>query len=475
MAVDPTGSMPSRPVCSRQMNSWLAAAAVYRHPRVIAILFLGFSSGLPLALTGQTLSLWLKDEGLSLTAIGLFAAVGTPYALKFLWAPIMDKAWIPGLSVALGRRRSWLIVTQFLLIVAMLALGFSGPSSNIGLTAVLALGVAFASASQDIVIDAYRVEILEERQFAAGAAAIVFGYRVGMLVSGAGALYLASVMAWPMVYAAMAVLVLVGVATVLLNPEPAVAETAETSAREREIEDWLAARPHLTGPLGAALAWLYIAVVCPFAEFMGRPAWVAILLFVIFYKFGDSLAGVMTFPFLDDIGFSKIDIANVAKVFGFAATLAGLALGGALMAGVGLYRSLWICGILQLVSNLMFAVQAMVGADIALLALTIGLENLAGGMGTAVFVAYLSSLCNVAYTATQYALLSSFMVVARTWLSSSGGALAEWLDWIGFFLLTTGAAVPGLILLWWLGRAGMAARPGGRADTRFQTSGGPET
>ncbi len=446
------------------MKSWLAAAAVYRNPRVIAILFLGFSSGLPLALTGQTLSLWLKDEGLSLTAIGLFAAVGTPYALKFLWAPIMDKARIPGLTNLLGRRRSWLIVTQVALIATTLALGFSGPAANIGVTAMLAVAVAFASASQDIVVDAYRVEILEEHQFAAGAAAIVFGYRVGMLVSGAGALYLASAFAWPMVYAAMAVLVLVGVATVLLNPEPERGETPDSIAREDEVRVWLAARPHLSGPIGAAMAWLYIAVVCPFAEFMARPAWVAILLFVIFYKFGDSLAGVMTFPFLDDIGFTKIDIANVAKVFGFAATLAGLALGGALMAGLGLYRSLWICGALQLVSNLMFAVQAMAGADITLLALTIGLENLAGGMGTAVFVAYLSSLCNVAYTATQYALLSSFMVVARTWLSASGGAMAEWLDWVGFFLLTTGAAVPGLILLWWLGRAGMAVRPGRRAE-----------
>lgn len=448
------------------MKSWIAAAAVYRHPRVVAILFLGFSSGLPLALTGQTLSLWLKDEGLSLTAIGLFAAVGTPYALKFLWAPVMDKARLPVLTALLGRRRSWLIAAQAALIAATLALGFSDPAANVGLAAVLALAVAFASASQDVVIDAYRVEILEEHQFAAGAAAIVFGYRVGMLVSGAGALYLASAVAWPVVYAAMAALILVGVATALLNPEPAARATPDSLAREAEVEAWLAARPGLSGRAGAALGWLYVAVVCPFAEFMARPAWIAILLFVVFYKFGDSLAGVMTYPFLDDVGFTKIDIANVAKVFGFAATLAGLALGGALMAGVGLYRSLWICGVLQLVSNLMFAVQAAAGADLALLAVTIGLENLAGGMGTAVFVAYLSSLCNVAYTATQYALLSSFMVTARTWLSSSGGALAEWLDWIGFFVLTTGAAVPGLILLWWLGRAGMHTRPaiGNRSD-----------
>ena len=257
--------------------------------------------------------------------------------------------------------------------------------------------MAFASASQDIVIDAYRVEILEEHQFAAGAAAIVFGYRIGMLVSGArrslsskrrrmarglrgdgrpdfswGSLRRCSIPSRP--YGQ--------------HPNP--------SRREAEVGAWLADQPNLSGRLGAALGWLYVAVICPFSEFMARPAWIAILLFVVFYKFGDSLAGVMTFPFLDDVGFTKIDIANVAKVFGFAATLAGLALGGTLMAGAGLYRSLWICGVLQLASNLMFAVQAMVGADLTLLAVTIGLENLAGGMGTAVFVAYLSSLCNVA-------------------------------------------------------------------------------
>ncbi len=287
------------------MTSWLAAAAVYRHPRVIAILFLGFSSGLPLALTGETLSLWLKDEGLSLTAIGLFAAVGTPYALKFLWAPVMDKARLPGLTVMLGRRRSWLVVTQSALIVATLALGFSAPAANVGLTAALALAVAFASASQDIVIDAYRVEILKEHQFAAGAAAVVFGYRIGMLVSGAGALYFASAVAWPAVYAAMAALILVGVATALLSPEPAVRATPDSLARESEVGAWLAGRPRLSGRLGAALGWLYIAAVCPFVEFMARPAWVAILLFVVFYKFGDSLAGVMTFPLISTTSGSR--------------------------------------------------------------------------------------------------------------------------------------------------------------------------
>jgi PAT family beta-lactamase induction signal transducer AmpG len=444
------------------MRAWLQAAAVYRHPRVVAILFLGFASGLPLALTGQTLALRLQDDGLSLTAIGLFAAAGTPYALKFMWAPLVDRLPLPLLTRTLGRRRGWLIAIQAALAGAVIALGWTPPAAALATTAALAVLVAFCSASQDIVIDAYRVEVLAERQYAAGAAAIVFGYRVGMLVSGAGALYLASTLPWSWVYTAMAALVGIGMVTVLLNPEPEVAETPEAVAREDAARNWLAARPHLPRPAGRALAWLNVAVLGPFAEFVARPGWAGILAFVVLYKFGDSLAGVMTFPFLADIGFTKIDIANVAKVFGFAATLAGLALGGGLMAGAGLYRSLWICGLLQLASNLMFAVQAVVGADLAMLALTIGLENLAGGMGTAVFVAYLSSLCNVAYTATQYALLSSFMVVARTWLSSSGGVLAEAFDWVGFFLLTTGAALPGLLLLAWLRRAGVGFAFDGR-------------
>jgi PAT family beta-lactamase induction signal transducer AmpG len=441
------------------MHRWLAAAAVYRDTRIVALFFLGFSSGLPLALSFATLTVWLSEAGVSLAAIGLFAAVGTPYALKFLWAPLIDRLPLPLMTRVFGRRRGWMLVTQAALILAILGLGASDPAADPGLTALAALLVAFCSASQDIVIDAYRVEILEERQLAAGAASLVFGYRVGMLVSGAGALYLASAVSWSLTYAVMAALIGVGVVTVLLNPEPVANATAERAARERQARAYLGREPRLAGRGGEALTWLYVTVVAPFAEFVARRGWLAILLFVMLYKFGDSLAGVMTNPFLVEIGFTKIEIANVGKIYGFTATMVGLALGGALMNGVGLYRSLWVCGILQLLSNFLFAVQAMVGADLALLALTIGFENLAGGMGTAAFVAYLSSLCNVAYTATQYALLSSFMAVARTWLSSSAGLLAEWLDWVGFFALTAAAALPGLVLLWWLSRAAAATRP----------------
>jgi PAT family beta-lactamase induction signal transducer AmpG len=441
---------------------------VYARPRVLSFLFLGFSSGLPLALTAGTLAIWLTEAGVDLTTIGLFAAVGTPYSLKFLWSPLIDRAPFPVLTRLLGRRRGWMVATQAALAIALLALGAGHPAAAPGRTALAALLVAFCSASQDIVIDAYRIEILAEREQGAGAAMQVFGYRLGMLVSGAGALLAATYLDWSVVYAIMAGLVLVGVAAALLNPEPPVALGSAAPGPPKDESD-------SAGPLRAAGRWLSTAVVSPFAEFMGRPGWVVVLLFVMTFKLGDTLATTMTSPFLITIGFTKIQIAEVAKVYGFGATMTGLALGGALINGVGLIRSLWIAGVLQLVSNLMFAVQAAVGNHLGLLALTVGFENLAGGMGTAAFVAYLSSLCDVAYTATQYALLSSFMAVARTWLSSPAGwlvdhvnwagiaaalggaawlpaASAERLNWIGFFVLTTFAAVPGLLLLAWLTR-----------------------
>ncbi|NQV20947.1 MAG: AmpG family muropeptide MFS transporter [Rhodospirillales bacterium] len=429
------------------------AVAVYREPAVLALVFLGFSSGLPLALTASTLFVWLTEAGVDKAAIGLFAAIGTPYALKFMWAPLMDRVPVPLLARLVGHRRGWILLTQMGLVAAILTMGALKPGVDPWALGAMALVVAFLSASQDIVIDAFRIESLEERQQAGGAAALVFGYRVGMLVSGAGGLYLAHYSGWTTAYSVMAALVLVGGIAVLLRPEPDAGNGNEWNAEAQEARaEAVLAEAHVSSMLAHAAGWLYAAVIVPFAEFMSRPRWLVILLFVALYKFGDSLAGIMTNPFLIEIGFSKLDIANISKLYGFTATMIGLVVGGALMNGIGMVRSLWLCGILQLASNFMFAVQAMVGADIGLLAVTIGFENFAGGMGTAVFVAYLSSLCNVSYTATQYALLSSFMAVARTWLSSSSGYLAEWFGWVDFFILTAGAAVPGLVLLWWLTR-----------------------
>jgi PAT family beta-lactamase induction signal transducer AmpG len=430
-----------------RFRRWLESCRVYADRRVLSLLFFGFASGLPLALTFGTLSVWLREVGINKTTIGLFALAGTPYTLKFLWSPLVDRMPIPYLTRWLGRRRGWTLFTQLLLMASIAALGATNPVARPGLMAFFALLVVFWSATQDIVIDAYRVEILEERQYGAGAATIVLGYRIGMLVSGAGALFLATYVGWSVAYFVMAACMIVGVTTVLLNPEPAVQQSRESVEQERRIASYLEARPHLRGKKGRAFAWVFGAVISPFAEFMRRRGWIVILLFILLYKFGDALAGVMSGPFYVELGFTKNEIASVSKVFGMGATIIGAVIGGIIVDRLGILKSLFVCGMLQMFSNLMFVLLAVVGNDVKMLALAIAVENLSGGMGTAAFVAYLSSLCNVAYTATQYALLSSFMAFGRTVLSSSGGWLADQMDWVSFFVLTTAAALPGLLLL----------------------------
>ena len=435
---------------------WLSGLRVYTRPRVLAILFLGFSSGLPLALTGQTLAGWLTEEGVSLTAIGLFALGGLPYVLKFLWAPLIDAVRLPLLARLFGRRRAWLFATQAALIVAVIALGLNEPAARPLLTAAFALAVASAAASQDIVIDAFRIESLEPSQFAAGMANYVAGYRVALLISTAGTFELVSLLqgaglagsrGWLAGYVVMASLVAVGIVTVLLSREPAALEAPNAVKDEGER-------------LASPAARFAEAVSAPFADFARRPDWLAILLFVMLFKFGDAFAGIMTAPFVLDIGFDKTDYGRVVKVFGFAAVLLGGFAAGGVYRIAGTVRSLWLAGLVQMLSNLMFVWQASAGADMTLLVLTIAVETLAGGFGTVIFVAYLSALCeNRAYTATQFALLSALSAVGRTVLSASAGWAAEHMGWVPFFLLTTAAALPGLALLWWLTRTSLAARP----------------
>jgi PAT family beta-lactamase induction signal transducer AmpG len=419
-----------------QAKSWIETSKVYFDRRVLAVLFLGFSSGLPLLLVFSTLSLWLKDEGISKTVIGIFALVRTPYTFKFLWAPLIDRQPFPFLAARLGRRRAWVVATQLALMAAILALATTTPSLTPGLTAVLAVVVAFCSASQDIVIDAYRIEILSEEQQGAGAAMVVNGYRVGMLMAGAGAISLADVLSWHAVYSIMAAMVVVGLVTILLSPEP-----QEPAGGMPDGDQ-----------AGGRWGWLQGAVVAPFSDFMRRDGWVFILLFIMLYKLGDAYLGVMANPFYVEMGFSKNEIAAVSKVFGLGATITGGLIGGVIVYRYGIRASLLIAGVLMAASNLVFAAQAMVGHSVPMLMVTIAAENLTGGMGTTAFVAYLSSLCHMAYTATQYALLSSFMAFARDVLSASSGWLADHVSWVTFFVVTTFAALPGLILLVWMMR-----------------------
>ncbi|MDX9723200.1 MAG: AmpG family muropeptide MFS transporter [Myxococcota bacterium] len=426
---------------SNPTPQWRQSLAVYAQARMLLVLILGFSSGLPLALTLSTLNAWLTEDGISLTAIGLFSMVGLPYAFKFVWAPLIDHLRIPILTQRLGRRRSWAIFSQLGLMLAIVGLGQSNPAQFPLLTAACALAVAFFSASQDIVIDALRVELLSEREQGAGAATIVLGYRLGMLVSGAGALVLASYLSWSLVFSLMAAFVLLGMGAALWCKEP-----ADTSlVPEEPLEE--TRRP---SPFSGVLTWLRRAVVDPFAEFSTRRSWLLVLLFIAAYKLGDSLAGVMSMPFYLQLGFSKTEIAGVTKVFGLIATLAGGVVGGVLVTRFGIWKSLLLCGILQAVSNLLFAVQAQLGHHLGMLTVTIAFENAASGMGAAAFVAYLSGLCNLRFTATQYALLSSLAATGRTLMASPGGWLAEQMSWQSFFVLTTFAALPGLLLLLYL-------------------------
>ncbi|HUC09918.1 MAG TPA: MFS transporter [Stellaceae bacterium] len=411
----------------------------------MAVLLMGFSSGLPLALTFATLSFRLAEIGVSRTAIGLFALVGIPYSIKFLWSPLIDRSPIPWFTWHFGRRRGWALAIQPCLALAILALGLVNPRTAAGLTAILALAVAFLSASQDIVIDAYRIELLTPEEQGAGAAATQWGYRFGMLAASAGALYAASFGGWGFAYGLMAGLMLVGMITVWLTPEPAAAAPAE----------------RLTGTamLARLATWLQRAVIAPFGDMLTREGALTILGFVILYKFGDALAGTMSNPLYVSLGFTKVELANIGKVYGFAASLAGLALGGVVVLRLGVMRALLVCGVLQMLSNLMYAAQVAAGHSLVALAFTIGIENLTGGMGSAAFVAYLSGLCNIAFTATQYALLSSLAAVGRTTLSASGGALADALGWTPFFLLSTLACLPGLMLLLWIMRGEKRRQP----------------
>jgi PAT family beta-lactamase induction signal transducer AmpG len=400
---------------------------------VLQVLALGFSSGLPLLLTYSTLSAWLSTVGIRRAAIGTFALVSMPYAFKFLWSPLIDRVPPP---LPLGRRRGWGITIQILLIAAILALGLCNPKQNLALMAALAVVVAFLSASQDIVIDAWRVESLDGDQQAPGAAMIQSGYRIGMLVAGAGGLIIAAKAGWFAAYATMAALLSVGLLVFLLGPEPKV--SAQTS-------------PVVGSGWHAIRHGFSTAVIGPFRDFMRRPLWPVILIAIFGYKLGEAMAGVMSTPLYISLGFSLPEIAAASKIFGFFSIVAGALIGAVVTARFGIRRSLILCGILQSVGNLFFILQAVEGHRIAYLAVCVTAENITGGMAGTALVTYLSSLCSPAFTATQYALLSSLALLGRTVVASSGGILSEKIGWVRFFLLTSVIALPAIVLFMWIG------------------------
>ena len=395
--------------------------------RQLLLLALGFSAGVPLPLVaGQVLRQWFTESGLSLGAIGLTALIGLAYANKFLWSPALDAIRPP----FLGQRRGWLACIQVALILAILGIGLTDPASGAGATVALAVLVAFLSASQDIVIDAYRIEVLPEdpaRQ-SLGLAAYVWGYRLALLASGAGTLLLVQTLGWGGAYAAAAALLLVGLAATLLGPEPERAASVSLGWRAR----------------------FRASVIAPFADFARRPGWLAILAFIALFKLGEALAGIMTTPFYRELGFTREDVATVATVFGMVATLAGALAGSALIARIGIGRALVLTGLGQMLSNLMYLALAGGGRDMPMLFAQVGVEAFTDGLADAAFLTYLSGLTNRAFTATQYALLSSLAAVPLRTLGAGSGWLAQALGWPAFFLLTTAAALPAMALMLWL-------------------------
>ena len=419
------------------MSSGAPASAApvrpWRDRRLLLLLAFGFSCGAPLPLVaGQVLRQWFAESGLSLGAIGLTALIGLAYANKFLWSPALDAVRPPPPFARLGQRRGWLVPIQALLAAATLGVGLTDPATSAGATVALAVLVAFLSASQDIVVDAYRIEVLgeDEGEQARGLAAYVWGYRLALLASGAGTLLLVGRIGWPGAYAvAAAVLGAVGLAATLVGPEPRAARVPVPARWEARLRG---------------------SVVEPFREFTGRPLWLAILLFVSLFKLGEALAGVMTTPFYRSLGFTREDVATVGTVFGMAATLAGALVGGWLVPRLGTGRALVLTGLGQMLSNLMYVALYHAGHSMPMLWAQVGVESFTDGLADAAFLTYLSGLTSRAYTATQYALLSSLAAVPLRTLGATSGWLAEALGWPGFFVLTTAAALPAMAIMLWL-------------------------
>lgn len=400
----------------------IPASQLYTRKRVAPLLALGFASGLPLALTGGTLQAWATVEQVSLQQIGFLTLVGTAYTLKFLWAPLIDRYAPP----ILGRRRGWMLLTQILLALGLMAMGTLSPGESLMPIAMIAVLLAFLSATQDIAFDAYRADVLHKEERGAGAALSVMGYRLAMLVSGGLALILADQwLGWGQTYALMGGLMLLSSLVTWLAPEP-----------DHPVE---------------APDSLFQAITFPFKEFFSRKGAITVLVLIVLYKLGDAFAGALSTTFLlRGAGFSPTEVGTVNKILGLTATIVGALAGGALMAKLGLFRSLMVFGVLQGISNLGFWLIAVGPHSVWLMALGVGLENLCGGMGTAAFVALLMGLCNQQFSATQFALLSALSAVGRTYLAGPlTPPLVESFGWPVFFLLTVAIAVPGLLLLWW--------------------------
>ena len=410
------------------MHAWLKdIKKTYLAPRVVGIGFFAFPYGMMFFLAVTTAQVWLKDIGATNTDIGLFAIASFPYMMKFLWAPMVDLIKIPYLSKKLGHRRSWLLLIHLSLMVGLVLMGFSNPTPHsLRFTAIVALALAFLAATQDIIVDGYRIEILSMKESVPGIGMLIFGYRLGSITAKAGTLYLAHYFSWPVAYCVMSLLILVGVVAIFFNPEP-----DEKPKPDRVI---------------------YHTVVKPFTEFIRRSGyWWLPVLFILLYRLADAMINNMATSFYMEIGFTKADIATVTNVFGVFATILGGFFGAAIVRRLDVFKGVFVCGLLHTVSNLMFVVLAYVGNDIPTLYGSIAVENITGGMSTAAFFVYLTRLCHMSHAVTQFALLTSIWS-AQTFIASISGWIVDQLggDWVVFFLITVLVALPGLLLIMFL-------------------------
>ncbi len=420
--------------------TWLATFRVYLEPPTLRMLALGFSAGLPLLLVLGTLSFWLREAGIDRTTIGYLSWVGLAYAFKWVWAPLVDRLPIPLLTRLLGRRRSWLLFSQLAIMAGLVAMSFNDPQQALQPVVWGALAVAFGSATQDIALDAYRIESADTDRQAALAAAYQTGYRLAMIWAGAGVLWIAAraevaqaanyqFAAWQTAYLVMAASMAVGALTVLLSPEPA----------------------HAPVPVARNLGdWLRSALVEPFADFLRRYKWQAALILALIatYRISDVVMGIMANPFYVDMGYTKAEVAAVTKIYGVIMTLVGAFVGGALAMRLGVMRVLMLGAVLSAGSNLLFALLSTRGHDLTGLIWVISADNLASGIASAAFIAYLSSLTNISYSATQYALFSSMMLLLPKFLAGYSGRYVDAFGYPNFFIATALLGVPVLLLVW---------------------------
>ena len=433
--------------------SWREATAVYTQPRVVAMLFLGFVAGLPFPLVFTTLSAWLRSVDVERTTIGFFAWIGITYSIKFFWAPVMDRLNVPGFTTFLGQRRGWMVLAQAGIIIGLIGMSLTDPREHITTMALFALLVAFSSATQDVSIDAYRIEAVKTEWQGAMAAMYQGGWRIGAsLVGGAGALYLAKYINWTVAYVVMAVAMLVGVITALLISEPDRSIDRATVANEQRVIDYLARSAQVGEARRNITAWLIGAVVCPFVDFFKRQGkWaLVILLFISIYRISDIVLANMAYPFYIDLGFQLDEIANVAKIFGLLMSLLGAFVGGVLVVRFGVMRILLLGAVLVAVTNLFYAQLALDGRTITGLTIVISADNFSGGLAGSAFIAYLSSLTNRAYTATQYALFSSLMTLAPKLISGFSGVVVDSFGYVSFFVYASAMGIPAIVLVFYL-------------------------